>query len=338
MLAPDRSDAGRWDAFVLAENAGTFFHRFGWRNVLERAFGHRTHYLWALRDNTVEGVLPLAQVRSLFFGNALISTPFCVYGGVVARTPEARRALEDAACALATDLGVDYLEMRNVGVQRPDWPAKPLYVTFRKPIHADNERNLAEIPRKQRAMVRKGIDAGLGTEIEHDARRLYDAYSESLRNLGTPVFARRYLDILAEEFGTDCEIQTVMSGSEPVASVMSFYFRDEVLPYYGGGTPAARSCAGNDFMYWALMRRAAERGVRVFDFGRSKRDSGSYRFKKHWGFPEAPLAYEYFLVKARKVPDLSPVNPKYRLMVNSWKRLPVPVTRLIGPPLARYLG
>lgn len=338
VLGPAAADAARWDSFVREQPGGTFFHLYAWRSVLERAFGHRTHYLWAVRGDIVEGVLPLAEVRSLLFGHLLISTPFCVYGGIVARSPQAQRALEDAACALASDLGVDYLEMRNLTPRRADWRSKSLYVTFRKPIHADPERNLAEIPRKQRAMVRKGIDAGLNVEFDRDVSRLYAAYSESVRNLGTPVFSRRYLEILMEEFADACEIQTVLGRSSPVASVMSFYFRDEVLPYYGGGTAAARSCAANDFMYWEVMRRAAARGVRVFDYGRSKRDSGSYRFKKHWGFVESPLAYEYFLVKAKSTPDLSPMNPKYGLLVNTWKRLPLPVTRLLGPRIARHLG
>lgn len=119
---------------------------------------------------------------------------------------------------------------------------------------------------------------------------------------------------------------------------MSFYFRDEVIPYYGGGTGGARDVAGNDFMYWDLMCRAASRGVRVFDFGRSKLDVGSFRFKKHWGFEPQPLYYEYHLVKAGRVPDVNPLNPRYRLFIEGWKRLPLSVSRLLGPLLARSLG
>lgn len=335
-LAP--SDCSRWDRFVTAHPAGTFFHLSGWQEVLRRAFGHDTFYMFAELDGAIAGVLPLARVRSLLFGNALVSTPFCVYGGILAVLPGAQRALEEAACALARDLGVDYLEMRNLIRRRPDWPCKDLYVTFRKEIQPDAEKNLAAIPRKQRAMIRKGIAAGLRIEIDAESGRLYDAYSESLRNLGTPVFARRYLDLLLEVFGPSCEIQTVVQGRDAVASVMSFYFRDEVLPYYGGGTAQARDCAANDFMYWELMRRAAERGVRIFDYGRSKQDTGAFRFKAHWGFEPQPLFYEYFLVRAASMPNLSPANPKYRLLIETWKRLPLAVTHWIGPALARNLG
>ncbi len=152
------------------------------------------------------------------------------------------------------------------------------------------------------------------------------------------MFSRRYLEILRDTFSDQCEIVTVTSDERPVASVLSFYFRDEVLPYYGGSTSAARAIAGNDFMYWQVMERARERGARLFDFGRSKRGTGSFDFKVHWGFEPQPLHYEYFLVKAARMPNLSPSNPRYEPLIRAWRRLPVPVTRVIGPPVARFLG
>lgn len=330
-------DRGRWDAFVQQWPDATFFHLSGWQEVIERAAGHRTYYLYAERDGAIAGVLPLAHVKSLLFGNALISTPFCVYGGAVGR-PEARAALEQAACELAERLSVDYLELRNLAPSEVERPKKDLYVTFRKAIDPDQEKNLLAIPRKQRAMVRKGIDAGLTSVIDEGVDRLHDIYAQSVRNLGTPVFSKRYFAALCETFGPACEVLTVLHGAEPVSSVMSFYFRDQVLPYYGGGTRAARAVAGNDFLYWELMRRAAERGVRLFDYGRSKVGTGAYGFKKNWGFVPEPLHYEYHLVKATAVPDVNPLNPKYRLFIEAWKRMPLAVTKLAGPWLARNLG
>jgi FemAB-related protein (PEP-CTERM system-associated) len=211
-------------------------------------------------------------------------------------------------------------------------------VTFRGPISPDAEQNLLAIPRKQRAVVRKGIKEGLRADVDRDASRHYRLYSESLRNLGTPVFARAYLDRLLETFRDDCEVLTVVHSSGPVASCMSFYFRDEVLPYYGGGSHAARQLGGNDFMYWRVMERARQRGCRVFDFGRSKKGTGAYDFKRYWGFEPEPLHYEYFLVKARELPNLSPTNPRYERAIRAWRRLPLPITQLLGPPLARHLG
>ena len=334
----DASRVADWDAFVETCPQATFFHRAGWSEVMARAFGHKTHFLFAERDGRIEGVLPLGHVKSRLFGNALISSPFCVYGGIAATSTAAAIALQEAAQSLASRLGVEYLEFRNLEARNPDWARKDLYVRFRKTIDPDPEGNMLAIPRKQRAMVRKGMKAGLVSETDPDIDRLYAAYSESVRNLGTPVFGRRYFEILQEVFGADCEILTITLNGALISSVMSFYFRDEVLPYYGGGTAAARSVQGNDFMYWELMRRSCERGLKWFDYGRSKEGTGSYHFKKNWGFEPEPLYYEYWLVKAAAMPNVSPTNPKYRLFIETWKRLPLPVTRLLGPWIARSLG
>ena len=335
----DAANAARWDAFVLACPEATFFHRAGWAEVLRQAFGHDAHFVYAERDGIIQGVLPLGHIRSRLFGNALISTPFGVYGGVAGGDETVRAALEQAAIERAQALQVDHLELRHTKPRHPDWPAKrELYVTFRKAIDPDPEVNLKAIPRKQRAMVRKGIDAGLRGETDAGVDRLFAAYSESVRNLGTPVFSRQYFATLKTVFGPDCEVLTVTHQDRLVASVLSFYFRDEVLPYYGGGTALARDLKGNDFLYWELMRRACGRGIRVFDYGRSKVGTGSYSFKKNWGFTPEPLHYEFQLVKARELPDVNPLNPKYRLFIEGWKRLPLPVSRWLGPFLARSLG
>jgi FemAB-related protein (PEP-CTERM system-associated) len=331
-------DRQRWNDYVRGHLEATFFHWMEWQEVLTRAFGHRCRYLLAEQDGRIAGVLPLVEVKSRLFGHALTSTPFCVYGGILADGEDAHRALEQAACDLGRQLGVDYIEMRNRKPRHPGWLAKDLYVTFRGPIDADPEQNMGAIPRKQRAMVRKGIHKQLQVQIDSRIDRVYDIYSESLRNLGTPVFSRRYLRLLKETFGEQCEVLTITSAGQAVASVLSFYFRDEVLPYYGGGTAAARSVAANDFMYWQVMERARLRGAKLFDFGRSKRGTGSFDFKTHWGFEPQPLCYEYFLVKAREMPNLSPTNSSYARLIDLWQRLPLPLTRLIGPPIARYLG
>jgi FemAB-related protein (PEP-CTERM system-associated) len=333
----ERSAEARWDAYVAAAPQATFFHRAAWRDIIE-SLRHRSHYLYAEREGEVTGVLPLAEIRSRLFGHALISTPFCVYGGVVASDAESEACLTQAAVSLAGELHVDYLELRDRQLRHPDWPVKDLYVGFRKAIQPDDDANLKAIPRKQRAMVRKGI--GLGLEARHDGSldEFYRVYAESVRNLGTPVLPRSHYARLRQTFGKDCEITVVRHQRQPVAAVMSFYFRDEVHPYYGGSVRHGRDLAANDFMYWSVMQRAVARGARLFDFGRSKQDTGSYHFKKHWGFEPVPLPYAYHLVRAREVPNVSPTNRKYSLFIKGWQRLPLPVSCALGPLLARNLG
>jgi FemAB-related protein (PEP-CTERM system-associated) len=159
-----------------------------------------------------------------------------------------------------------------------------------------------------------------------------------VHRLGTPVFAKRYFAILREAFGPECEVLTITRAGRVVSSVMSFYFRDEVLPYYGGGTDEARDCAGNDFMYWELMRRACERGIRVFDYGRSKLGTGAFDFKKNWGFEPQPLHYRYRLVRSHRVPEHNPLNPRYAMFIRMWQRMPLALANVLGPHIVRGLG
>ncbi len=335
----DDSSIQQWDEFVENSSSATFFHKAGWKEVIEKAFGHKTYFLYTEEQGKITGILPLVHIKSFLFGNSLSSCAFCVYGGIVANDKESYQQLDKKACQLAEELGVGHLEMRNQTQLTPDRPHKELYVTFRKELAEDEEKNMLAIPRKQRAVIRKGIKAGLVSEIDQEIDRFYQAYSTSVRNLGTPVFAKKYFALLKQVFKEQCEILTVLDKNGMlIASVMNFYFKDEVLPYYGGGTEYARAVQGNDFMYWEVMRRAVEKGIKVFDYGRSKEGTGSYRFKKHWGFEPKPLFYEFHLVKSDSIPDINPLNPKYQIFIAAWKRLPLSVSQVVGPWLAKDLG
>ena len=333
------SDRRRWEEFVFACPAATFFHRIGWREIYEEVFRHRTHYLLAERGGELAGVLPLVQMKSMVFGHALVSLPFAVYGGAAALDREATRALHEAAVALGRELGVGHLELRNVVSAEPEWPRQELHVTFRKSLLADVEANLLAIPRKQRAMVRKGIQRGLKSEIDEPIDRFFELYADNVHRHGTPPYSKRYFAALRRVFGDDCDILIVTDPQGlAVSGVMSFYFRGEVLPYYAGDRVEARELAANDFKYWELMRRACERGLSTFDFGRSKRDSGSFDFKKNWGFEPTPLHYEFQLFKRDTVPQNNPANPRYQRAIELWRRLPRGAVNAFGPLLSRSLG
>jgi len=335
----DDSSIQQWDEFVENSTSSTFFHKAGWKEVIEKSFGHKTYFLYTEDQGKITGILPLVHINSLLFGNSLSSCAFCVYGGILTDKEESYDELNKKACELAEQLGVDHLEMRNKTQLTPERPYKELYVTFRKELEDDEEKNMLAIPRKQRAVIRKGIKAGLQSEIDQDVDRLYQAYSESVRNLGTPVFSKKYFSILKQVFKEQCEVVTIVDKNGLlIASVMNFYFKDEVLPYYGGGTEYARAVQGNDFMYWEVMRRAVAKGIKIFDYGRSKEGTGSYRFKKHWGFEPKPLFYEFYLVKSDSIPDINPLNPKYQIFIAAWKRLPLAVSQAVGPWLAKDLG
>ncbi len=211
-------------------------------------------------------------------------------------------------------------------------------MTFSRAISASEEENLAAIPRKQRRMTRQGLKHGLRAEL--GLRHLdgfWDVYAHSVHALGSPVFPRRLFHAIAQEFGKECELLTIWKEDTAVAGVLSLFFEGEVLPYYGGALHEALPYAVNDFMYWELTCHAAKVGSRSFDFGRSREGTGAYHFKRHWGFEPVPLPYQYILLDGHPMPNLSPSNPKMRTAVDLWKRLPLPVTKVVGPWLTRYL-
>lgn len=334
----DKNTYSKWNEYVSNSGDATFFHLAEWKDVLEDSFGHDTYFLYAEKNGEIEGVLPLGHIQSRLFGNSLVSNPFCVYGGVSATSDAVRDALEARAVEISRKLTVDYLELRYKDDNENNWPTKNLHVTFSKEIDSDPEKNMQAIPRRQRRMVRKAIEMGLRSSVDNDINNFYKSYSTSVRNLGTPVFSKKYFCILQDAFKEKCEIMSVYKGNQIISSVMSFYFKDQVIPYYGGGTLDARAYKANDFMYWELMRMAAERGIKTFDFGRSKKGVGSYSFKKNWGFEPKPLNYRYNLVNVDNVPDVNPLNPKYQLFIKIWKKLPLSIANTLGPYISKNLG
>lgn len=339
LAVTDSDEAKRWDAFVFHCPEATFFHRSGWQKIMADVFHHHTYYLFAEKAGVIVGILPLAHVRSVLFGNALVSLPFTVYAGIAASDTEALMALEQEAVELARRLGVQHLEFRNLGERHADWPRQDLYVTFRKELLPEEEANMLAIPRKQRAMVRKGIKNGLRSEIDRDVDRFFALYADNVHRHGTPALPKRYFRALQKHFGEDCEILTVVGpDGQLLSSVLSFFFRDEILPYYAGDAVAARELAANDFKYWELMRRACLRGIKIFDYGRSKQGTGPYAFKKNWGFEPQPLHYEYCLFKRDSVPQNNPNNAKFKLFIEAWRRMPIGLANWLGPHIVRNLG
>ena len=307
---PQKSDWSAWDEFVLGHELGTPFHLMAWRRTIESTFGYRPYYLMACEGPRVCGVLPLFLVKNVLLGKVLISSPFAVYGGVLADSEEAKSALRREVESLSESLGVEYVELRNAwSAQRLGFQPVTRYVTFSQEIGPDEEKILAGIPRKVRYMVRKSCKSGFSVRREYaDITAFERLYSMSLRRLGTPAFPRRYFRRLLEEFRGSVDIREVSREGHVAAAALTFYFRDQVLPYYGASDPKFHADAPNNFMYYDLMRWGGANRYRIFDFGRSKRGvAGSYDFKAHWGMNERLLPYEMLLVKRKKLPDVSPL-------------------------------
>lgn len=333
------SERHAWDAYVRRHPKGSFFHLYGWSEVISSAYGYRPIYLAAKRDNDIVGLAPLIDVRAPLLGRSLISTAFTVGGGPIGDNYSTIETLANAAVVHGAKDNAQYVEFRGENTKLDGWNTKAgQHASFQMNIPKDEAECLTLIPRKRRADLRKALTAkargDLRVRFENNIEEFYPLYAASLRDLGTPIMPKRFLQEILRVFGSAVEIAFVDSNGKAVAGLLSFYFGDRVLPYYVGSAPGARTNHAHDLLYWSVMRRAAVRGGSVFDFGRSKIDSGAYKYKRSWGAIPTPLTHQYKLLGAREAPNVNANNPKFKYFSNIWKKLPLPVANALGPILA----
>lgn len=340
----DPAELHRIEAFVQRHPQATVFHRPGWLLASAAGTGNRAHALLGERAGELAAYLPLTEIHSPLFGRMLASSGFAVGGGLLADDSNQGAALFAALEELALRLSCPAIELRGgvLPLRRAGWTIKhDSHCGFIQPLAADDAAQLALIPRKQRAEVRKGLAGELNVTVgtsAADRAAHYAVYAQSVRNLGTPVFPSALFGAVLDEFGEAAEILTVWHGVVPVASVLSLYHGGAVMPYWGGGTQAARRLRANDRMYYELMLHARRRGCSQFDFGRSKTHSGAYDFKRNWGFEPEPLSYAQWTAPGAAPRDADPVSARHSARIAVWKRLPLRLANLFGPHIARGLG
>lgn len=339
----DTNERARIDVWVMAHEAGLPFQRPAWLKAIEAGTGQEAHCLIAeTLSGEIAGLLPLHLIHSPLFGRALVSSGFAVGGGILSDSATATRRLAAAVWDMAGRLSCPTVELRGGALPGGDWiERRDSHANFLRSLSADNDAELLAIPRKQRAEVRKGLDNGLTIETGRAARDLdwhYAVYAQSVHNLGTPVFPKSLMASALEAFGDNADILTVLHEGRPVASVLSLYHNNTVMPYWGGGVWDARKLRANDVMYYALMNHARARGCKQFDFGRSKTGSGAYSFKKNWGFEPEPMAYAVRTADGHEPRDINPNSPKYKAQIAIWQKLPLLVANRVGPWIAKGLG
>lgn len=343
----DLSDSGevqRLEGYVAEHPDGSAFHRPAWLNAVACGTGNRALALVAERRGELAAYLPLSEVHSPLFGRVLASSGFAVGGGILAASDKDARGLFAALEEMALRRSCPAIELRGgvLPTTRAGWVIRhDSHCGFVRPLAADDEAELLAIPRKQRAEVRKGLSDELTVEVgtsSGDRAAHYAVYAESVRNLGTPVFPKGLFEAVLDGFGKDADILTVRHQGNPVASVLSLYHKGAVMPYWGGGTRAARQLRANDRMYYELMLHARRRGCERFDFGRSKTGSGAHDFKKNWGFEPQPLGYASWTAPGSAPRDADPTSAAHAAQIALWKRLPLPLANLMGPWIARGLG
>jgi FemAB-related protein (PEP-CTERM system-associated) len=344
ILVAEEQPSAELAAWIAGRAEATAFHTPAWMAAISDATGHAAYHL-VVRDaaSLICGYLPLHHIKSALFGAAMVSSGFAVGGGIIATDQGVADALAQAAWEKTAALGISSLELRGGMLPSGSGWTQIIdkHLGFVAPILPDSDAQLTAIPRKHRAEVRKGLACDLRVSIGRDAAHRaahYAVYAESVRNLGTPVFPKSLFDAVLNGFGDAADILIVWQEQTPVAAVLSLYHRGIVMPYWGGGTQAARSLRANERMYFALMDHARGRGCTAFDFGRSKAGSGPAAFKKNWGFEPQPLSYAIRTADGVAVRDINPLSPKYRLKISLWQKLPLWLANRIGPIIARGLG
>lgn len=331
-------EVARIEGFV-ADLGGCVFHRPAWLRAIERGTGQRGFGLVAEKGGLLTGWLPLSEVHSPVFGRMLASSGFAVGGGPLAQRDATSLQLCRAAEELAARRSCSTIELRG-GLSPDAWTRRSdSHCGFVKALAWDDEAELAAIPRKQRAEVRKGLENDLEITVgtrQAELTAFYSTFAESVRNLGTPVFPRKLFEAVLDEL--DADILTVRHRSEPVAGVLTIYHGETAMPYWGGGTRSARGLRANDRMYFELMLHARTQGFMQFDFGRSKTGSGNHAYKKNWGFDAEPLTYSAWTAPGQKARDADPTSSKHAARIALWRKLPLPVANSLGPIIARGLG
>jgi len=333
----ETAEEKRWDDFVLEHPRASFFHLTGWKRILEKTFGHKARYFYCERDGKITGITPIFECSNWLIGRCFISIPLAAYGGIVADDSKSEQALLDHCKGMAQSASAKYLELRpRNSALFESFHANQLYVTFSAPLFPDAAANLKRLPKDTRYMIRKAEKGGLRAQRgmeQLDA--FYELFAHSMHRLGTPVFPIALFRNIVAEFPDHTQLMLVYDGTRPVTGVLSFFFRDTILPYYAGALPEATRLAANNFMYWELIKWAGELGFRTFDFGRSKKGTGAFAFKSQWNMNAEQLDYQIFLVRRKTVPNFSPVNPKFEMAIRLWQNLPLSVTKWLGPSAVR---
>ena len=329
-----------WDRYVRDSPTATGYQLAGWREVIEQACGHPTVYFFARdRRGEIKGVLPMVLLASRVFGRFFVSMPFLNYGGVDSAEEEIVALLAQVASQEAQKLGAAHVELRQCEALPIGWQSTNRKVSMRLPLPSDFQDLMGTFPSKLKSQIRRPKKEGMtvrfgGNELLGD---FYDVFSRNMRDLGTPVYGKVFFQTILATFPKESAICSISLGGKSVAAAFLYRFRDSMEVPWASSDRRYDRLAPNMLLYSSLLEYACQQGCKIFDFGRSSVDSGTYRFKAQWGAQPHQLHWYYWLSEGRTIPELNPDNPKYKAAIALWKRLPVPVANLVGPHLVKYL-
>ena len=331
-------DQASWDAYVDGFSGATAYHQYAWKGVIERSFGHSVHYLGAVDSRgALQGILPLVHMKSLLFGNFLVSVPFVNYGGLLCNSEAAQTALLDEAEKIRASLAAGHVELRHLGHGLEGLPTSEHKVTMVLPLKSNVAGQWAGFNPKLRNQIRKADKSRLKCVEGHLdlLDDFYGVFAQNMRDLGTPVYAKAFFAEVLSSFPDTTRIFAVSYEGKTIAAGIGAWFRQTIEMPWASSIGEYKSLCPNNMLYWEAIKFGIHHGFSSFDFGRSTPNEGTYNFKKHWGAEPVQLYWQYLMADGCGVPELNPKNPKYQLAIRVWKKLPVVLTRIIGPKIVR---
>lgn len=334
----------KWDLYVAHKANSSIYHYWEFKRVIQSAFGHKAVYLAAFnKGGAICGVLPAIEMKSRLFGHFIVSLPCFTYGAALADNENIEHQLCTALFQYAEQEKVQHVELRATHALKNlqgSAATKDKKVSMVRPLPETGEQLWKDIGTKVRAQIKKSQRYGL--EIKFGKAELlsdfYSVFSTNMRDLGTPVYAKKFFSqLLKSRFHKQFDIGVVYFEAKPVAGCFLMRHNGMMEIPWASALKTANSMNVNMFMYWEVLQKALQHECRFFDFGRSSKDAGTYRFKKQWGAVPQQLYWYYWLPEGASLPELNPDNPKYKLLISVWQRLPVWLTQLIGPPVVKYL-
>ena len=331
-------DPGRWNAYVNTR-AAAVTDLFTWRRVVREAYGIASHCLLAIEGDQVVGSLSLFEIKHPIFGHYLATAPFGNDGGLFYDSTEARNALIAEARTLADGLSVEYLVIRTREQPIEGFQADRHYRASVLDLNGTADEALNRLPATTRNQVRRGMKEGFTVSTGPDQiGAFFDVFHEHMRDLGSPAHALRFYEAIQRHIGDSAEFYVVRDGATLVAGALLFWVDGIAMNLHTVSLRRFNRRCPNYLLYWRMIEAAYTRGLKTFDMGRSEAGSGQAKFKENWGTRAVELCYNYHLVRAKAPPMLSPSNPKFRMAIAAWSRLPVFVTKALGPRLISGLA
>lgn len=336
----DVDTVNAWDNYVEKHPEGKLYHLSAWATLIKETFGHENYYFYSSTpDQKIDGLIPLIRLKSRLFGDYFVSQPYFNYGGAIGDSTDIENNLISHTCDIAKQLNTSHIEFRDSKERQNDYPVKTDKVNMILELPENEEVLWKDLGSKRRAQIKRPLRENPTIHIGHKEllSDFYQVFAENMRDLGTPVYSKYFFNQILKRFSDNAALIVIRINNEPVGAGFLIGYKGTLEIPWASTLRKTNNISINMLMYWEILKYAIQQNYAYFDFGRSSVDSGTYRFKKQWGAQPQQLYWHYWLREGEALPALNPNNPKYKLAINTWKKLPISLTKIIGPNIVKNL-